>query len=53
VHTDQQMASAMRALGSGLDELLGLLGPWGEAVRAGFGYPASGPHDLADVAARR
>ena len=53
VHTDQQMAAALRALGSRLDELLGLLVPWGEAIRAGFGYPASGPHDLADLAAGR
>ena len=52
-HTDQQMVTSMRALGSGLDELLALLTPWGEAIRDSFGYPASGPHDLADLASGR
>lgn len=52
-HTDQQMASAVRALGAGLEELVRLLRPWGETIRAGLGYPASGPHDLADLAKLR
>ena len=29
------------------EELVTLLTPWGAAVRAAKGYPASGPHDLA------
>lgn len=51
-HTDAQMRSTVAALGDDLDELVQLLNPWGAAIRAGFGYPASGPHDLADVATR-
>ncbi len=49
VHTDQQVAGAIRAFGDNLDELLQILTPWGEAVRAAHGYPASGPHDLAKL----
>ena len=52
VHTDEQMRGTVAALGDDLDELVQLLNPWGAAIRAGFGYPASGPHDLADVATR-
>ena len=52
VHTDEQMRSTVAALGDDLDELVQLLNPWGAAIRGGFGYPASGPHDLADIATR-
>ncbi len=45
--TDRQMASVVAAFGDDLDEVLGVLETWGTAVRAGSGYPASGPHDLA------
>ena len=51
--TDRQMDRAMVALGDDLDELLGILLPWGAAVRDAKGYPASGPHDLADAVGRR
>jgi hypothetical protein len=44
--TDQQMAVAMDALGDDVDELFGLLQPWGEAVVAAGGYLGS-PADLA------
>jgi hypothetical protein len=50
VNTDGQMVGVIRAMGSGLDELIEILTPWGEAIRAGHGYPSSGPHDLADLA---
>lgn len=50
VHTDQQMLATVRALGDDLDELLAILLPWGAAIRDAKGYPASGPHDLADLA---
>jgi hypothetical protein len=50
--TDRQCRPIVDALGDDLDELLGILGPWGKAIRAGAGYPASGPHDLADAAVR-
>lgn len=48
--TDTQMTPVVRALGDDLDELVAILGGWGATVRAGKGYPASGPHDLADSA---
>ena len=50
--TDAQLAPSIAALGDDIDELFALLTPWGAAVRAGFGYLASGPHDLARAAAR-
>lgn len=50
IATDLQMAPVLGALGSDVDELVGILAPWGAAVRAGKGYPASGPHDLAESA---
>ena len=53
MHTDVQMTAALDALGDDVDELFGIMGPWGVAVRAGRGYLPSGPHDLADAAARR
>jgi hypothetical protein len=52
VATDAQMAGAMDAIGNDLDELLSILLPWGAAIRDGKGYPASGPHDLANLASR-
>ncbi len=53
VHTDAQLRSVIAALDDDLDELLGIIRPWGSAVRDAKGYPASGPQDLADQAARR
>jgi len=50
VHTDQQMAATIAALGDDIDELFDIMQPWGDAVRAGFGYLPSGPHDLASAA---
>ncbi|HKE77464.1 MAG TPA: hypothetical protein VKB57_27840 [Acidimicrobiales bacterium] len=49
--TDRQCRPIVEALGDDLDDLLGILLPWGEAIRAAHGYPASGPHDLARVSA--
>jgi hypothetical protein len=43
--TDRQMAPALHALGDDLDELRGLLEPWGTAMRAAGGY-VGGPVDL-------
>jgi hypothetical protein len=45
--TDRQVQPAIDALGDDLDELLGILEPWGAAIRATGGYLAAGPHDLA------
>ena len=47
--TDRQMASVVASFGDELDEVLTVLEAWGSAVRAGRGYPASGPHDLAGL----
>ncbi|HEX7135314.1 MAG TPA: hypothetical protein VF228_22255 [Iamia sp.] len=51
VRTDAQVQPAIDALGDDVDELIGLLRPWGAAVRAAGGYPADGPHDLAAASA--
>lgn len=45
--TDAQMAPVMERLGDDVDELIGLLEPWGREIRAAGGYLPSGPHDLA------
>ena len=53
VHTDDQMRPTLEALGDDITELCDRLAPWGEAIRAANGYPASGPHDLARLTAAR
>ena len=53
VATDRQCRPIVEALGDDLDELLGILVPWGEAIRSAGGYPAAGPHDLADAVRSR
>jgi hypothetical protein len=50
VSTDRQCDKLVDAIGEDLDDLLGLLGPWGVALRGSGAYPASGPHDLARTA---
>lgn len=50
--TDRQLRPALDALGDDADELFAILAPWGATIRDGKGYPASGPHDLADAATR-
>lgn len=47
--TDAQCRPIVEALGDDVDDLVGLLGPWGDAVREAGGYPAAGPHDLAGL----
>ena len=49
VGTDGQCHVIVDALGAEFDELLGILGPWGLALREASAYPAQGPHDLAPV----
>lgn len=51
--TDAQMAPCLAALGDDVSTLVDTLLPWGAAIRAAKGYPASGPHDLANATARR
>ena len=53
VATDAQMQVAIEAIGDDFAELVALMEPWGTAVRAGFGYLSSGPHDLASAAQGR
>ncbi|HKY65288.1 MAG TPA: hypothetical protein VJM49_02915 [Acidimicrobiales bacterium] len=53
VATDRQCRPIVEALGDDLDDLLGILGPWGEAIRSAGGYPPAGPHDLADAVRTR
>ncbi len=50
--TDRQCRPFIEALGDDLDRLVALLAPWGAAIRDAKGYPASGPHDLADAVTR-
>jgi len=37
-HTDRQMLPAIAAIGDDFDELIGIIGPWGDAVRDAHGY---------------
>ncbi|MFM1751532.1 MAG: hypothetical protein RL119_494 [Actinomycetota bacterium] len=53
VHTDQQMAAVVQALGDDADHIIGTLSSWSDVVRAAKGYPGSGPHELAEAARRR
>lgn len=53
VDTDDQMRAALTAIGSDFDQLIDILGPWSRAVQQMKGYPASGPHELAEAAKRR
>jgi hypothetical protein len=47
--TDAQCRPILDALGDRTDELIGLLTPWGQAIREAGGYPQQGPHELAAV----
>ncbi len=47
--TDAQCAAITEALGERTEDLIGILTPWGEAIRAAGGYPPKGPHDLAPL----
>ena len=51
--TDDQMRGTLTTMGDDLDRLLALLTPWSQAVQTHKGYPASGPHELAEAASRR
>jgi hypothetical protein len=45
--TDAQCEPIVVALGDRGQELIALLTPWGDAIKAEGGYPAQGPHELA------
>jgi len=50
--TDRQCRPLIEALGDDHERLVSILAGWGASIRDAKGYPASGPHDLADVASR-
>jgi len=52
VATDRACRSIVENLGDDLDELVGILRLWGEAVQGAGGYPGRGPHDLAGLSGR-
>jgi hypothetical protein len=45
--TDRQMQAAIDAIGDDLDELLAIVGPWGDEIKAAKGYLGGGASDLA------
>jgi hypothetical protein len=47
-NTDQQMIPALQAIGNDLETTVSVLSGWSKTVRAGHGYLAAGPMDLAD-----
>lgn len=47
--TDIQCQPILDALGDDASELISILQPWCAEIRAAKGYPAAGPHDLADA----
>ena len=49
VATDRACQPIIDNLGDDLDELLGIIGTWARAVQAAGGYPAAGPHELAQL----
>ena len=46
VVTDQQCRPAIERLADDLEELVGILQPWGAAIREAGGYLPGGPHEL-------
>jgi hypothetical protein len=53
LNTDRQCRPVIESLGGDFDEVISLLAPMGKAIRAQRGYPASGPHEMAGLTARR
>lgn len=53
LNTDRQCRPVIESLGDDFDEVISLLAPMGKAIRAQRGYPASGPHEMAGLSARR
>lgn len=51
--TDDQLAPAIAAIGDDLEPTVAALAGWAATVRAGFGYPVSGPQELARAMASR
>jgi hypothetical protein len=53
VATDRQCRPIVDALGDDHGRLVEVLSRWAASIRSARGYPASGPHDLADAATAR
>ena len=51
--TDRACRPVIDALGDDLEPLVEVLSRWSAAIRAAQGYPASGPHELAEAFRRR
>jgi hypothetical protein len=51
--TDEQCAPVLRALGDGFETAVTVLKRFSGAVRGAHGYPAAGPHDLAELHAKQ
>lgn len=51
--TDEQMVTALQAIGDDVGSLIDMLSSWSRAVQEAKGYPASGPHELAAAARSR
>jgi hypothetical protein len=52
VRTDEQMYAVINKIGDDFDHLIAMLTPWSQFVRNFKGYPGSGPHELAEAAAK-
>lgn len=52
VTTDRRCSPFIEALGEDLDDLVELLAGWSRSIREAQGYPASGPHELAEALQR-
>lgn len=50
--TDAACERIVDNLGGDVDELVSIAGGWSKSIQAGGGYPASGPHELAQLASR-
>ena len=48
--TDAACKRIVDNLGDDVDELVSIAGGWSKSIQAAGGYPASGPHDLAQLA---
>ena len=46
--TDAQCRPVIESLADDFDDVIGMLTPLGQQIKASGGYPASGPHDLAN-----
>ncbi len=50
--TDSLCRPIIESLGDDFDELVGIVGPWSESIKAAGGYPGAGPQDLAAMSTK-